>query len=35
MQTMDQCLQKLVGQGVISPQDAAAKSVDKQPKPGF
>lgn len=29
MQTMDQCLQKLVAQGVITQQDAAAKSVDK------
>ena len=35
MQTMDQCLQKLVGQGLISPQDAAAKSVDKKPSTGF
>lgn len=33
MQTMDQCLQRLVQQGLITPQDAAAKSVDK--KPGF
>jgi twitching motility protein PilT len=32
MQTMDQCLQKLVAQGAISGQDAAAKSIDK---PGF
>lgn len=29
MQTMDQCLQKLVAQGVITQQDAASKSVDK------
>ncbi|MFC4700331.1 type IV pilus twitching motility protein PilT [Glaciecola siphonariae] len=29
MQTMDQCLQKLVAQGVITQQDAAAKSIDK------
>lgn len=35
MQTMDQCLQKLVAQGLISPQDAAAKSVDKKTSPGF
>lgn len=33
MQTMDQCLQRLVQQGLITPQDAAAKSIDK--KPGF
>ncbi|AWL12874.1 Twitching mobility protein [Saliniradius amylolyticus] len=32
MQTMDQCLQKLVAAGQITPQDAAAKAVDKQPK---
>lgn len=30
MQTMDQCLQKLVAQGVITPQDAQAKSTNKQ-----
>ena len=30
MQTMDQCLQKLVAQGVITPQDAQAKSANKQ-----
>jgi len=30
MQTMDQCLQRLVAKGVVSQQDAAAKSVDKQ-----
>lgn len=35
MQTMDQCLQRLVAQGAISSQDAAAKSIDKQKKPGF
>ncbi|MFT2090110.1 type IV pilus twitching motility protein PilT [Paraglaciecola sp. 2405UD69-4] len=35
MQTMDQCLQKLVAQGLISPQDAAAKSVDKKTSNGF
>lgn len=30
MQTMDQCLQKLVAQGLITPQDAASKSTQKQ-----
>lgn len=36
MQTMDQCLQKLVAQGLISAQDAADKSVDKKfPSAGF
>ncbi|MFT6776472.1 MAG: twitching motility protein PilT [Paraglaciecola sp.] len=30
MQTMDQCLQRLVAQGHISAQDAAAKSIDKK-----
>ena len=35
MQTMDQCLQRLVAQGLISAQDAAAKSVDKKPTSGF
>ena len=35
MQTMDQCLQKLVAQGIISHQDAAAQSIDKPSKPGF
>ncbi|MFT5838204.1 MAG: twitching motility protein PilT [Flavobacteriales bacterium] len=30
MQTMDQCLQRLVAQGLISAQDAAAKSIDKK-----
>ena len=35
MQTMDQCLQKLVAQGIISHKDAAAKSIDKPATPGF
>lgn len=36
MQTMDQCLQKLVAQGLISAQDAADKSIDKKfPSAGF
>ncbi len=35
MQTMDQCLQKLVAQGLISHQDAAGKSIDKPTSPGF
>ena len=35
MQTMDQCLQKLVAQGHISAQDAAAKSIDKKPTSSF
>jgi twitching motility protein PilT len=35
MQTMDQCLQRLVAQGLISAQDAAAKSIDKKPTSGF
>jgi twitching motility protein PilT len=35
MQTMDQCLQKLVAQGLISHQDAAAKSIDKKPTSSF
>ena len=30
MQTMDQCLQRLVAQGLITPQDAADKSIDKK-----
>ena len=34
MQTMDQCLQRLVATGVITQQDAMAKMVDKQ-RPGF
>jgi twitching motility protein PilT len=35
MQTMDQCLQKLVAQGVITHQDAASKAIDKPSTPGF
>ncbi|MFT6344608.1 MAG: twitching motility protein PilT [Paraglaciecola sp.] len=35
MQTMDQCLQRLVAQGIISAQDAAAKSIDKKPISSF
>ena len=35
MQTMDQCLQRLVAMGVITKQDAAAKSVDKQSMNNF
>ncbi len=35
MQTMDQCLQRLVAMGVITRQDAAAKSVDKQSMSNF
>jgi twitching motility protein PilT len=35
MQTMDRCLQRLVAQGLISAQDAAAKSIDKKPTSGF
>tara|TARA_R110000868_G_scaffold46118_6_gene152538 strand:+ start:2457 stop:3599 length:1143 start_codon:yes stop_codon:yes gene_type:complete len=35
MQTMDQCLQRLVAQGLVTPQDAAAKSIDKKPASGF
>lgn len=35
MQTMDQCLQRLVAMGVISANDAAAKSVDKSPSIGM
>jgi len=31
MQTMDQCLQRLVAMGVISANDAASKSIDKSP----
>ena len=31
MQTMDQCLKKLVAQGVITNEDAAALSIDKKP----
>jgi twitching motility protein PilT len=35
MQTMDQCLQRLVAMGVISANDAAAKSIDKSPSKGM
>jgi len=35
MQTMDQCLQKLAAQGVISHQDAAAKAIDKPSSSGL
>ena len=35
MQTMDQCLQRLVARGLISAQDAAAKSIDKKPISSF
>jgi twitching motility protein PilT len=35
MQTMDQCLQRLVAQGLISAQDAAAKSIDKKKTSNF
>lgn len=35
MQTMDQCLQRLVAMGVISAIDAAAKSIDKSPSIGM
>lgn len=35
MQTMDQCLQRLVAMGVISANDAASKSVDKAPSIGM
>jgi twitching motility protein PilT len=35
MQTMDQCLQRLVAQGLISAKDAAAKSIDKKPTSSF
>ena len=35
MQTMDQCLQRLVAMGVITKQDAAAKTVDKQSMNSF
>lgn len=35
MQTMDQCLQRLVAKGVISANDAAAKSIDKSPSIGM
>lgn len=35
MQTMDQCLQKLAAQGVISRQEAASQAIDKPTSPGF
>jgi twitching motility protein PilT len=35
MQTMDQCLQRLVAQGLITAQDAASKSIDKKPTSSF
>jgi twitching motility protein PilT len=35
MQTMDQCLQRLVARGLISAQDAAAKSIDKKKTSNF
>jgi twitching motility protein PilT len=35
MQTMDQCLQRLVAMGVISANDAASKSIDKQQSIGM
>lgn len=35
MQTMDQCLQKLVAQGLVSRQDAASLSIDKPTTPGY
>ena len=35
MQTMDQCLQKLVAKGLITVQDAAAKSIDKKTTSSF
>ncbi|MFT6989472.1 MAG: twitching motility protein PilT [Paraglaciecola sp.] len=35
MQTMDQCLQRLVAQGLITAQDAAAKSIDKKTTSNF
>jgi twitching motility protein PilT len=35
MQTMDQCLKKLVAQGIVSHQDAAALSIDKPATPGY
>ncbi|GEA10712.1 hypothetical protein KUL49_10870 [Alteromonas sp. KUL49] len=33
MQTMDQCLQRLVALGVITQQDAASKAIDKAAMP--
>lgn len=35
MQTMDQCLQRLVAMGAITANDAAAKSIDKPPTVGM
>ncbi|AEP30841.1 type IV pilus twitching motility protein PilT [Brumicola nitratireducens] len=35
MQTMDQCLQRLVAMGVITANDAASKSIDKAPSIGM
>lgn len=35
MQTMDQCLARLVGRGLITQQDAAAKSTDKSQQSAF
>jgi twitching motility protein PilT len=35
MQTMDQCLQKLVAKGLITVQDAAAKSINKKNNSSF
>jgi len=35
MQTMDQCLQKLVAQGVITQQEASQQAIDKPASPGF
>ncbi|WP_297817145.1 type IV pilus twitching motility protein PilT [uncultured Paraglaciecola sp.] len=35
MQTMDQCLQKLVAKGLITVQDAAAKSINKKTNSSF
>ncbi|MFT6268608.1 MAG: twitching motility protein PilT [Alphaproteobacteria bacterium] len=35
MQTMDQCLQKLVAQGIISHQEAAGQAIDKPTSPGY
>jgi twitching motility protein PilT len=35
MQTMDQCLQRLVAQGQITQEDAKKLSKDKQPSTNF
>ena len=35
MQTMDQCLQRLVAMGVVTQQDAAAKLMDKSALANF